>query len=152
MKLNLPKEYLSYSQCRLWLDNKNQYRERYFEMKEQRASKYMIFGSEIAKGLEDKSINIPLLPVYPVSEYQIKLEVEGVPFYAYIDSYWPEKFKFREYKTGTWKQNGIPRWTQREVDNHMQLDVYSLLIKEKNGEVDDECHLDWIHTQPKIKK
>lgn len=149
--LKLPKAYLSYSQMRVWLDDKDQYRARYYLGQEQTGSRYLLFGSEMAKGLEEGTIHIPSLIQYPVKEEQIKLDVEGVPFYAYIDQFWPEKVKFREIKTGIKRKDGSPRWTQDLVNKHMQLDVYSLLIQEKYGSVDDECHLDWIITRNKKK-
>lgn len=149
--LKLPKPYLSYSQVRLWLEDKEKYRDRYYRRISEPGNRWLMFGSEIAKGLETGEIQIPGLIQYPVSEHQIKLDVEGVPFYAYIDSYDPKRRKFREYKTGMPKAGGLPRWTQKEVDNHMQLDVYSLLIQLSEGSVDDECHLDWIVTQNKKK-
>ncbi len=151
MELKLPKPYLSYSQMRVWLEDKEAYRRRYYYKEDEPGSKYMLFGSEIAKGLEDGSIVIPGLITYPVQEYQCKIEVDGVPFYAYVDQYDPARHKFREIKTGTMRPNGKDRWTQKDVDNHMQLDVYSLLIQMKDGEVDDVCHLDWVKTRPKIK-
>ena len=137
---------------RNWLDDKEAYRNRYYRGLQEHASKYMVFGSEIAKGLEDKSIIIPGLVQYPVQEYQCTVEVDGIPFFAYVDQYWPEKFKFREIKTGSMRPGGAPRWTQQDVDDHMQLDIYSLLIQIKNGQVDDECHLDWLKTRSKVKK
>lgn len=149
--LKMPKAYLSYSQMRVWLDDKNQYRDRYYRGIQEPSSKYMMFGSEIAKGLEDGSIVVPGLIQYPVKEYQCKIDVDGVPFFAYLDTYWPERFKFREYKTGSPRSDGRPRWTQKDVQAHMQLDIYSLLIQIKDGAVDDECHLDWIKTRPKMK-
>lgn len=148
-ELNLPKEYFSYSQLRTWLDNKEQYRDRYYRGIESPGSKYLLFGSEIAKGLEDGTIKVPGLILYPVKEEQIKLEVDGVPFHGYLDQFWPERFKFRETKTGVRKPGGAPRWTQRDVDRHIQLDIYSMLIQLKYGSVDDECHLDWLHTKQK---
>lgn len=151
-KLVLPKPYLSYSQMRLWLDDKEKYRDRYYRRVEEPGSKYLLFGSEVAKGLEDGTMVVPGLIQYPVSEFQIKIEVDGVPFFAYIDSYDPARFKFREYKTGMPKRGGLPRWTQKDVNNHMQLDVYSLLIQIAEGQVDDECHLDWLVTQNKYKR
>lgn len=149
--LKLPKAYLSYSQMRMWLEDKTAYRQRYYYGIEPAPSKYMMFGSEIAKGIEDGTIVIPGLELYPVKEYQIKIDVDGVPFYAYLDQFWPEKFKFRETKTGSPRADGKPRWTQKDVQEHMQLDVYSLLIQMKLGQVDDECHLDWLKTRPKVK-
>ena len=142
-ELCLPREYLSYSQMKLWLDDKVAYRARYYEGKEEHKSPELMFGSEMAKGLENGTIIVPKLEVYPVKEWRFKGLVGGVPFAAYVDTYWPGRRKFREYKTGKWA------WTQKKVDEHMQLDVYSLCIEEKEGGVDDECHLDWLVTRNK---
>lgn len=149
--LTLPKPYLSWSQVRVWLEDKEAYRRRYYYKEEEPGSRYMMFGSEIAKGLEAGTIQIPNLPQYPVREQQIKVDVDGVPFYGYIDQFDPERLKFREIKTGIMRPNGKPRWTQADVQKHGQLDVYSLLVQLKYGAVDDECHLDWIVTRGKTK-
>lgn len=149
--MKLPKPYLSYSQMRVWLDDKEAYRDRYYRGIEAPGSRYMLFGSEIAKGLEDGTIKIPALPQYQVKEYQCKVAVEGVPFYAYVDTYDPARHKLREYKTGTTRPDGGARWTDALVKNHMQLDIYSLLVEVKDGWVDEELHLDWIKTRPKVK-
>ncbi len=111
-----------------------------------------MFGSEIAKGLEDGTMKVPGLVILPVPEFKINIEIDGVPFFAYVDQYDPSNKSFRETKTGQMKTDGKPRWTQKDVDEHFQLDVYSLLIKEKEGHVEDLCHLDWLHVRHKIKE
>lgn len=149
--LKLPKAYLSYSQLRVWLEDKRAYRNRYYLGLESPPSRALLFGSEIADALEKGTAVLPSLVTYPVREHQIKIDVEGVPFFAWIDTYWPEKRKFREYKTGQLTREGKDRWTQKEVDAHLQLDVYSTLIEEKEGHVDPECHLDWLEVKRKKK-
>jgi hypothetical protein len=150
-KLTLPKKYISWSQLNQWLTDKDAYRERYYLNVDMRKTPELFFGSEIAKGLEDGSIVIPNLTQYPVQEYKIMIDVNDVPFYGYVDQYWPEKHKFRETKTGKFKPDGRPRWDDEAVKNHGQLDVYSTLIQIKDGFVDDETHLDWVITRNKIK-
>ncbi len=149
--LNLPKKYLSYSQMRLWLDDKEKYRSRYYRDREEFQTKALMFGSEIAKALENGTVALPDLVQYPVREFRIKEEVEGVPFFAYLDTYDPSRLKFREYKTGQRTPNGGDRWNQALVDGHLQLDVYSTLVQLKEGGVDDECHLDWLEVRKKVK-
>lgn len=141
--LPLPKRYLSYSQMKLWLDNKEAYRRRYYDGVEEPKSPELMFGSEMAKGLEDGTIAVPGLVRYPVAEWRYSGDIGGVPFAAYLDTFWPDRHKFREYKTGK------VAWTQKKVEEHMQLDVYSLVVQEATGDVDDECHLDWIVTRNK---
>ena len=152
MELCLPKKYLSYSQLRVWLDDKVAYRDRYYKNIPIQGSKWLNFGAEFARGLEDGTINLPQLPQLEVQEYDVKFQVDHVPFHGWIDQFSPANNKFREIKTGTRKTDGSPRWTDELVKKHIQLDVYSLLIWLKNGAVDDECHLDWIVTKSKTKK
>jgi len=147
--LNLPKKYLSYSQMRLWLDNKDQYRSSYYENIQGHRSPELLFGSEVAKRLQEGTFRLANLTQYPIQEHRIYAEVDNVPFSAYIDQYEPNLVKFREIKTGRLKSDGRPRWTQRDVDRHLQLDVYSLLLQITEGRVDEECHLDWIVTKGK---
>ncbi len=149
--IKLPKPYLSWSQCRVWMENRQAYRDRYYRGLTEKTSKYMIFGSEVAKGLETGELKIPALVQYPKQEYQLNVEVDGIPVFGYIDQYDPEKIKFREIKTGMPKPDGSPRWTDKEVKAHGQLDMYSLLLQIKHGTVDEECHLDWLKTRNKVK-
>lgn len=151
MQLTLPKKYLSYSQIRLWLDDKEAYRNRYYLGLTSPGSKYLLFGSEFAQGLEDGTIVLPALTQYEVQEFDIKVDVDEVPFNGWVDQYSPSRNKFREIKTGSSRADGKPRWTDELVSRHIQLDVYSLCIWLKTGKVDDECHLDWVKTRPKQK-
>lgn len=152
MELCLPKRYLSYSQVRLWLDDKESYRDRYYRGLSQPGSKWLMFGAEFARGLENGTIDLPQLPQLEVQEYDVKFDVGGVPFHGWIDQFSPARNEFREIKTGTRKPNGEPRWTKELVSRHIQLDVYSLLIWLKNGTVQDLCHLDWVVTRPARKE
>ncbi len=149
--LKLPKPYLSWSQIRVWMEDRQAYRDRYYRGITERSSRYMMFGSEIAKSLEDGKLELPGLTQYPVKEYQLNAVIDGVPVFGYADQYDPERIKFREIKTGMPRPDGSPRWTDKEVSKHGQLDLYSLLLQEKHGRVDDECHLDWLHTRNKVK-
>lgn len=146
MELTLPRRYLSYSQLRLWLDDKEAYRNRYYLGLSSPGSKYMLFGSEFAQGLEDGTIDLPALPQYQVQEFDVKVDIDGIPFHGWVDQYDPDRHKFREIKTGSTRPDGKPRWTQDLVNKHFQLDVYSLLIWLKTGKVDEECALDWVKT------
>jgi hypothetical protein len=52
---------------------------------------------------------------------------------------------FREQKTGK------TPWTQAKVDKHFQLDIYSTLLEEADGFVQDECELMWVKTENLFK-
>lgn len=136
----------------LWLHDKPKYRARYYRGEKDAGSKALLFGSEISKKLEDGSFVLPPGLQYEVPEHEIKIDVDGVPFYAYLDTFSPPRFKFREYKTGQLKSDRSDRWDQRTVNGHLQLPIYSLLIQLKHGSVDEECHLDWLEVRRKIKK
>lgn len=151
MNYHGPKKYLSYSQIRLWLDDKEKYRARYYRGETDAGSKALLFGSEISKMLEDGTFVLPAGLQYPEREYEIVVDIDGVPMLMWLDTFDPTKLKFREYKTGSLKTDGKDRWNDKAVKDHFQLDVYSLGIQVKHGSVDDECHLDWLEVKNKIK-
>lgn len=136
---------------RLWLDDKKTYRARYYRNEKMIPTKALLFGSEISQKLEDGSFKLPDGLQYETPEYEIKIDVEGVPFYSYIDTFSETRLKFREYKTGQLKGDQSDRWDQKAVNNHLQLSIYSLLIQIKHGSVDNECHLDWLEVRKKTK-
>lgn len=142
MKYNLPRAYLSYSQLRLWLDNKNTYRDRYYLNKPPFTSIFTIFGQTFAKRLENNDPTLSHIPKYSKPEYDIKCVIDGVPIRGFIDSYDPEKKAFLEYKTSI-----TDMWNEESVKKHLQLDFYSFIIKELYGSVQEECSLIWIGTQ-----
>ncbi len=151
MKYNLPKKRLSYSQVILWLKNKEQYRQRYYLNEKGHENAEMLFGKTIAKNLELNLPELSFIPRYEVSEHGINVEIDGVIVQGYIDSFDPDKNKFREYKTGHLNLKGIPPWDIVAVHKHEQLPFYSLLIEATEGSVDPICHLDWIETEFKSK-
>lgn len=143
--LNLPRKYLSYSAIDTWLKNKNEFRRRYYQGREFISTPEIRFGKHIAEELENNGKNYPHIRQLPKPEQEFSLELNGVPLYGFIDSYHPETGEFLEYKTGRVK------WTQKRVDNHLQLPIYSLAIKELFGKTVDVCHLIWMETR-KVKE
>jgi len=75
-------------------------------------------------------------------EYTVMLG--DVRFVFHPDMFEPFTFSFREIKTGMQISGGVPSWTQEKVNNHMQLDCYSLGIESLFGQVNELCHLDWL--------
>ena len=137
----LPKPYLSYSAMNLWLTNKDRYRKQYYEKVSSPSSPELRFGKRIADLLENKDKSLDHIQQYPVPEQPLNVTIDGVPVLGFIDSFDPTKQRFLEFKTG--KQP----WTQKRVDNHKQLDLYSLCIQEIYGSVTDLCHLIWMQTE-----
>lgn len=147
MEYKLPRGRLSYSQISLWLKNKKQYRERYYEGKESIETPETMFGKHIARLLEDpveieKNPVLKIVPKFSVPEYKIEVEVEGVKVLGYIDSFNPDTNSFFEYKT-----SHTNNWNDLSVARHMQLPFYSFLIKKKHKKVDKNCELIWIETR-----
>lgn len=146
-KYNLPKQYLSYSQVSLWLKNKEQYRSKYYLNEPTFETTESLYGKLIAKIMEDpveiaKNPTLALVPRYSEPEYDITVDIEGIPVRGYIDSYDPDTHSFYEYKT-----SHTNSWNKVSVAKHLQLPFYSLLIEEKHKKVNRTCHLVWIETE-----
>jgi hypothetical protein len=141
MKHNLPKPYLSYSAIDSWMKSPNQFRKRYYENAPSFVTPELNFGKKIADLLENKDESLAHIKQYATPEQQVQVDIEGVPIFGYIDSFDPETNSFYEFKTGR-----MP-WTQKKVDKHLQLDIYSLCIEEIFGSVNDECMLIWMQTE-----
>jgi hypothetical protein len=139
--LQLPKKYLSYSQYKLWKDNKEQYRQRYYHNGPSFESVETIFGKDFAERLERGDPSVAYVPHFEKSEHPIKVELKGIPLLGYIDSYCPTTHAFKEFKTGH------QPWDAVRVAKHEQLDFYSLLIEMADGEVTNECELIWLQTK-----
>lgn len=141
MKYKLPKPYLSYSAIELWRKNPEGYRQKYYYNIEQPVTPELSFGKKIAELLEVGDESVAHIKRYPVSEQKIECIIDDVPLFGFIDSFDPERNAFLEYKTGK------TPWTKTRVENHLQLDIYSVCIEEIFGSVVDECELIWMETE-----
>lgn len=139
----------------LWQRDKEAYRRRYYENEIPVETKEIMYGKKIAKILEmgkfDDHPTLKKIPRYTSSEHRIECLIGDIPFVGVIDSYEPDTFKFIEYKTGRNNVNGTARWDQVTVKKTDQLPIYSLIIKEKYGHVDNLTQLVWLRTI-RIKK
>ena len=81
------------------------------------------------------------VPRYYYKEHEIKENVGGIPFFAVLDSFRKSTGSILEYKTSK------NPWTPRMVFEHLQLDIYSLMVKLKYGYVDPVVKLVWIETE-----
>jgi hypothetical protein len=122
-----PRPYLSWSQMNLFERDPAAYVAQYIYGKDEQTSAAMVFGKQIAKGLEAKSTNDAaveqlrtLLPKFPKQEYEIKIAFEGVPLLAKLDLFSPWRVHIGELKTGRYP------WTQSRVNEHGQLKFYAL--------------------------
>ena len=142
-KLILPRPHISWSSMSCWESSPGRFRREYFECGKKLDTKYLRFGKGIAELIESGKYKelLPDLIVYPVSEYEIRTDVCGVPILSYLDDYDPETNLFREKKTGK-----IP-WTQAKVIKHGQLLFYAVALKHSIGKIPEYCDLDWIETR-----
>lgn len=152
-QLILPKGHLSFSQITLWLTAKETYRKKYYP-KERPAyaqSPEMAFGNFITEEMEKNNPLFDFIPRYDTFEYPQKekppvtFSIEGINIEAYVDQLCLSTVTFREQKTGR------TPWTQSKVDKHIQMDLYSTLLKDTFGKVDDECELIWVPARRKVK-
>lgn len=141
----LPRDYLSYSAATCWYDNKPLFRAKYYEPRGAKVSSVqMDYGAEVAEMIKNDPKNplVAHIPKYEIRDEGFTVDVSGVPVLMYPDSLsiigTP---KFFEYKTC------VKPWTQQEVDDHMQLKLYSLGIKEQYGSVENLCHLFCLMTK-----
>ncbi len=142
-KFILPKPHLSWSALNCWMTNKERFRREYFEGGKKLDTKYLRFGKGIAELIENGKHKelLPDLVIYEEPEFEIRVEIEGVPMLAYLDGYDPIINVFGEYKTGK-----IP-WTQAKVQKHDQLTLYAMMLRKLTGNTPEYCDLFWIETK-----
>ncbi len=139
----LPKPHLSWSSMNCWMSNKERFRREYFENSDKLDTKYLRFGKGIAELIE-KGKHKELLPdlvIYEKPEFEMRVEVMGVPLLGFLDGYNPSENIFGEYKTGKHP------WDQSRVQKHDQLTLYATMLKQLTGKMPEYCELHWIETK-----
>lgn len=148
-----PKDYLSYSQMRLWQTSPKAYVEKYVYGKANFTNRAMAFGKSVSTALEegdmtgDMGLDILLLdlPRFENMEYPLKSILkqgkEEVPLYSQLDSAKTDLTGFKEYKTG------VTNWTQRKVDEDPQITFYATSIYIKTGKIPTDMELVHIVTE-----
>lgn len=135
-KITLPKFYLSYSQMTCWLQNPERYKREYFENSDKLDTKYLRFGKASAKRREERE-----LKPGERTEYEIEVNIKGIPILSYIDFYDSNNNIFEEDKTGK-----VP-WTSVKVHKHEQLPFYATVLRAKIGKMPQSCTLNWFQTR-----
>lgn len=168
-KLILPRGYLSWSQITCWINSRQRYINEYFEDGKKLDTKYLRFGSQFSKMVEDLCELMERIPdrhlavqelrkthpmdenmesvmmeldIEGVSEYEINCTVRGtVPVRAYLDKYVTRNGAIQEYKTG------LSPWTMAKVQKHDQLLVYGVALKWCGKPIPPYADLHWIETR-----
>lgn len=151
--IQIPKEYISYSQLELYNRDPEQYKAIYFDGRDElrTTNAGQQYGKVVADALE-KGIQtgdlltdsaMLLLPKYDVAdvEMRVDMKVKGgwIQLFAKPDSFDSKTKNFLEYKTG--KQP----WTQKKAQDHLQMHFYALAIYCKYKVIPD-ARLVWIET------
>jgi len=153
--IELPKGYLSYSQCQMWKTNKDRYIKKYIELREDLNfdNQSMKYGKVVADALENEVHVEDALTdtmMFMLKKYDIRDKEDVVEFktdFGWLTLFFkPDTFDsvtkdFREYKTGKVK------WTQGKAEKHFQLKFYALCIYLKYKHITDITYLDWIETE-----
>lgn len=135
----------------MWNRSQSEYRERYVLGIEREETEQLRLGKRIATALEkpeaaaaleDRTERqlLELFPSYPLREFEVKADCEGVPILGKFDGFEnAERIRLGEYKTGR-------KWTQSRVDADGQLTWYALCIFLAFKRLPDEIKLTWAET------
>jgi hypothetical protein len=145
-----PRPYLSWSQISLFERSPEWYAKKYLFAQQEEQTDSMRFGKRFAQALElqqktgDDALDnlVSVFPKYPLREFQIEAQLEGVevPLYGVLDAFDPETLRIGEFKTGR-------LWTQEMVNESGQLKMYALLVWLKFQQLPGEVRLHWAETQ-----
>jgi hypothetical protein len=145
-----PRPYLSWSQISLFERSPEWYAKKYLFAQEENQTDSMRFGKRFAQALElqqktgDDALDnlVSIFPKYPLREFQIEAQLDGVevPLYGVLDAFDPETLRIGEFKSGR-------LWTQEMVNESGQLKMYALLVWLKFQQLPSEVRLHWAQTQ-----
>lgn len=148
-----PRPYLSWSQLTLFESSPDAYARAYIEGKPIFENAGIRLGSKISEALETTEetgdiLNdyiVAMLPKLEIMEAElnatITIEGEAIPLYGRADTASGDLSRFKEYKTG------ISPWTQKKVDEHGQITMYCLLIREMTGATPKDIELIYASTR-----
>lgn len=127
-----------------WRKSKHDAIQRYFP-KEQKSisTPWMSFGSRVAEALTERPIPEWVahlaMPEYDEQEYRIIEDMEGYLVRGTLDRYSTSLHRILDDKCSN------TMWKKSKAQKHMQLDFYSVLVKERFGEIDN---ISYIHCIP----
>jgi hypothetical protein len=167
--LVLPKGYLSWSQMTCWMNNRARYVKEYFEDGDRLDTRFLRFGSQFSKMVEDLCEIMKRIPnrhlaiqelkkdyqfdenmesvlmeldIEGTSEFEIRCKVRGmVPTLAFLDKYVERNGAIQEYKTG------LQPWTLAKVQKHDQLTFYGVSLKWCGKPLPPYADLHWVETK-----
>lgn len=152
--IQIPKDYLSYSQVSLWMSDKNRYKEIYFNNNDylRFSNPGLDYGKKVATALENEKETgdlltdtaMELLPKYDIQDQEIRTILKTKDGYINLigrpDSLDSKTKNFYEFKTGKFK------WTQKKAENSLQLKFYAMMIFIEYKVLPNKTSLIWIET------
>ncbi len=136
---------ISWSQLNGWQYNKLQWFQKYILNIKEDGNAGMKFGNTVGDTLGTPDSYVPLLNPHLVGikEFELHAKMNGYSLIGYADHYCPETKVLNENKTS---QNPN-RWTQKDVNEHGQLDMYGLMLLLQHGTKpeDVQMYLNFIH-------
>lgn len=156
--IQLPKEYLSYSQIQLWKNDRKRYIELYMNGRQEMrfSNSGLEYGKVIADALERgvetgdllTDAAMLLIPKYDVADKEIRAEVKTKDGSFFVigrpDSLDSSTKAFYEFKTGKGK------WTLKKAQKHPQMIFYAMLIYLAHKVILSNAKLIWIETSDTI--
>lgn len=154
--IQLPKDYLSYSQMMLWVNSPEKYKQIYFDQRDElrTSNRGQEYGKVVADALENgietgdllTDAAMLMLPKYDIADKEIVAELVTkagiIPLLGKPDSMDSKTKRFIEFKTG----NGRNPWTRSKAQNHPQMRFYAMVIYLAYGVMLDDALLVWIET------
>lgn len=153
--IQLPKEYISFSQLALWQNDPDRYKDLYFDNRDElrNSNRGMEYGKVVAdaleKGIETGDLltdaGMLLLPKYDIRDVEFRAQMntkEGwITLLAKPDSLDSVTKSFYEYKTGK------TVWTQKKAQDHLQMHFYATAIYLAYKVIPKGAKLIWIQTE-----
>ena len=153
--IQLPRDYISYSQISLWQSDPIRYKQIYFDQRDELKfqSNALDYGKRIATSLETGTNTEDvltdsatlMLTKYDTADKEIRTMMKTKDGWINIvgrqDTLNSVTKDFREFKTGK-----VP-WTQKRAEQHLQLKFYAMVIYLAYGVIVKNTFLDWIETE-----
>lgn len=120
---------VSYSQLASWEWNRREWYKKYIEGIDPPTTEAMLYGNTVGDTLGTPKSLVPALKdIAGIKEYELKATVGDMTLVGYADHYCPKTIVLTENKTSA----NPTRWTQKSVDEHVQLTMYAMLLYLQN--------------------
>ena len=142
-----PRDYLSYSSMDLLERNEQKWIEQYIYGKKNRINRGMAFGKTMADSLESDEASgdilldlvIEMIPKFEIMDQpftaELKTGKKKIQIHCRPDTMKKDMSAFKEYKSGQ------GAWTQKKVDENVQITFYATGMYLKTGKIPNDIEL-----------